>query len=187
MTRDGKRLPLDVYARLVARTKTRQAQVTGAENRYKEVGVTTVRIFENAVTCPVCAKYRNMIVVISGTVPGFKTKDEIPLPPYHPNCHGTIRPVVLDFLTEAELAEAKALTTAFHPEKDTRTPVQRKAYAKEQEIRRKAREEVKYYKRMKAVLGNGAPTTVGAFRRMKRSNSKGWQKLKGDYLRAIRE
>lgn len=187
ITRDGKRLPLDVYARLVARVKTRQAQVTGAENRYKEAGVTTVRIFENAVTCPVCTKYRNMIVVISGSVPGFKTKNEVPLPPYHPNCRGTIRPVVLDFLSDAEQAEAKALTVAFDPGKDNRTPPQRKAYEKEQEIRRKAREETKYYERMKAVLGDQAPKTVGAFRRMKRSNSKGWQKVQAEYLKAVRE
>ena len=65
----------------------------------------------------------------------------------------------------------------FDPTKDTRTQKQKKAYKDMQDARRKARQEMKDYDKIKGVLGNDAPKTLGAYRRMKREKSKGYLKL----------
>ncbi|MDA6141364.1 hypothetical protein OSK03_26650, partial [Escherichia coli] len=64
---------------------------------------------------------------------------------------------------------------------------QQKAYKKEQDIRRKAHEELKAYERYTAVLGKNAPKTIGAFRRIKRNGGESWQKLQLAYRQANRE
>ena len=181
VTRDGKKLPLDFYAKLVVATKTRDAHVSGANQRYQEVGVDLVQIFENSDTCPICSKYSGMVVSLSGDTKGFKTKDEVRLPPYHPHCRGTTRPYVQEFKTPEEIQAEKDKWKKWEPEKDTRTPAQRKAYEKEQEKRRKANEEKKQFIRWQSVLGAEAPKTLGAFRRMKRSNSFKFQELQSMY------
>ncbi|MGE7650491.1 phage minor capsid protein [Peribacillus frigoritolerans] len=187
ITRDGKKLPLDFYARTVVATKTRDAHVSGANQRYQEAGVDLAQIFENSDTCPICSKYSGMVVSLTGDTKGFKTKDEVRLPPYHPNCRGTTRPYVQEFKTPEEIQAEKDKWKKWEPEKDTRTPAQRKAYEKEQAIRRKANEEKKQFIRYQSVLGAEAPKTLGAFRRMKRSNSLKYQELQSMYRSKARE
>lgn len=46
-----------------------------------------------------------------------------------------------------------------------------------QRRRRTARQEMKQYDKIKSVLGDDAPKTIGAFRRMKRSNSKRYKEI----------
>lgn len=189
ITVDDRKLPLDFYSMTVTRTKMRDAAVTGSVERYKENDQDLVMIIENSDTCPVCARYRGLVVSLSGKTPGFPVVGEngIRLPPYHPNCRGTIRPFVLEFKTAEEIAEAKKLNAAYDPERDPRTPQQRKAYEREQEARRKANAEKKQFARWQMALGDDAPKSLGAFRRMKRSNSTRFQELQAEYRRVMRE
>lgn len=187
VTSDGKKLPLDFYARTVTRTKTRTAHTTGAVNRYKETGVKFVKINEHHPTCHVCARYQGMVVALEENEYGFPTTDGIPLPPYHPNCQHTVSPYVIEFKTEAEIQEEKKKWEQFNPEKDVRTTAQRQAYEKEQAIRREANQEKKNYAKMLAALGDKAPKTIGAYRRMKRKNDEKWKQLQSEYLSAVRQ
>ncbi|WP_313429826.1 phage minor capsid protein [Siminovitchia terrae] len=189
VTVDGKKLPLDFYSMTVTRTKMRDAAVTGSVERYKENDQDLVQIIENSDTCPVCARYRGLVVSLTGETPGYPVvgKNGIQLPPYHPNCRGSVRPFVLEFKTEAEIAEAKKRNAAYDPEKDPRTPAQKRAYEREQTARRKANDEKKQFARWQMALGDGAPRTLGAFRRMKRANSAKFQELQSEYRRIMRE
>ncbi|WP_018391837.1 phage minor capsid protein [Bacillus sp. 37MA] len=184
ITSDGRRLPLDFYARTVTRTKIRTAHVAGAETRYTDVGVGLVKITGSYPTCDVCARHRGLVVSLTGEHEGYPTKAQVPLPPFHPNDRCGVSPFIPEFGDDEE--EAKERWRNFDPDEDTRTPAQRRAYEKEQEIRRVARQEAKAYEKMKAALGDKAPKTIGAYRRMKRKNDNKWQQLQREYLNAVR-
>lgn len=189
ITSDGKNLPLDFYAKTVVKTKMREANTVGAVNRYLENDVQLVQIDDHKPTCHVCARYEGMVISLTGKHEGFKSiKDTgVKLPPYHPHCEHTIRPFVIKNKTDDEIQTEKDKWKKWNPEKDTRTEAQKKAYEKEQAIRRVANQEKKQYANMKAVLGYKAPKTIGAYRRMKRKNDEKWMKLQSEYLSAARQ
>lgn len=81
----SRKLPLDFYANTVVRTKVRESSIKGHTNRYQENGVNLVQINSRADTCHVCAAHRGVVVSLSGEVEGFKSADEVQLPPFHPN------------------------------------------------------------------------------------------------------
>ncbi|WP_176465673.1 phage minor capsid protein [Virgibacillus sp. 7505] len=179
VTKDGKKLPLDFYAMTVTRAKTREATTQGSVNRYKENKVTLVQVNERSDTCEVCARFKDMVIDLTGDNPGFKSiKDKgVKLPPYHPNCQGTVRPFVLAFKTEEQIQKEKGKWKSFNPEKDPRSITAKKQYERNQKIRQQANAEKKEYAKWKAMFGDEAPKTIGSFRRMKRANSTNYQHL----------
>lgn len=186
VTKDGKNLPLDFYARTVVKTKTRQAHTTGAVNRYNENDVHLVKIDEHHPTCHVCARYQGLVVSLTGNQDGFPNVKEVPLPPYHPNCEHTIRPFVIEFKSQEEIRAERDRWERYDSEKDIRSKAQQKAYEKEQQIRRVANQEKKQYAKLRAALGDKAPKTIGAYRRMKRKNDVKWKKLQSEYRSAVK-
>lgn len=183
VTSDDKYLPLDYYSRLVVRTKLRDANVTGSVNRYTENKVDLVYIDEHHPTCSVCAKRQGLVISLSGDTEGYPTADETGLPPFHPHCQHDIRPYIPEFKSKSEIERDKK---PFKPGDDKRTETQRKAYEREQAIRRRASREKKAYEQLKATMGDDAPKTLGAYRRMKRKNDKGWKKLQEEYAESVR-
>lgn len=181
ITKDGKKLPLDFYSMTVTRTKMRDASVQGHVQRYIENRQDLVEIIENADSCAICANHRGLVVSLTGRTKGYPTIDEIDLPPYHPNCHGGIRVYVARFKTDAEIEQAKKRNSDFKEGKDIRTPAQKRAYEREQEARRKANNEKKQYARWQGLLGDDAPQTLGAFRRMKRQDTEKFRELQSEY------
>jgi hypothetical protein len=173
ITSDGKRLPLDFYAKTVVRTKLKVAHTTGAVNRYKENGVKYGQTNEHHPTCGNCASRQG--VIFRYTEEGDSSvplASEVGLPPYHPNCRHTVRPIVS--------LEGRTIKP-FNPDRDPRTPFQKRAYNKEQDIRRKANAEKKAYNRMRQLMPDQAPATLGAYRRMKRRNDEKWQALQEEF------
>lgn len=185
---DGKNLPLDFYAKTVVKTKMREANTAGAVSRYMENDVQLVQIDTHKPTCHVCSRYEGMVISLTGDHEGFKSiKDkDVKLPPYHPHCEHTIRPYIIKNKTMDEIQAEKDKWKKWNPEKDTRTQAQKKAYEKEQAIRRVANQEKKNYAKIRAVLGDKAPKTIGAYRRMRRANSEAWKKLQSEYMSAVR-
>lgn len=178
-------LPLDFYAKTVTRTKLRSSHNQGSENRYRENKVDLVIVDEHYPTCKECASKQGIVISLTGDTPGYVTKDEIGLPPYHPNCRHTIKPYMAKFKTAEEIREDKR--KKYKPGADNRTDAQKRAYQKEQAIKRKANQEKKDYEALKAVLGDRVPKTLGAFRRLRRKNDLGWQELQREYRTAIKE
>ena len=70
---------------MLIRTETARAYNTGVVNRSLQLGTTRFRIEESRNCCSICAPYNGKVVDIS--------KGGYDLPPYHPNCRGTIVPV----------------------------------------------------------------------------------------------
>lgn len=67
------------------------------------------------------------------------------------------------------------------PFEDMRSDKERKAYAKEQEVKRKRNESRKQYEKIKTVLPNDAPKTFAAFVKMKSAKSERYKELLKDY------
>lgn len=73
------------YAEMLIRTETARAYNAGMINRAIQLGTTKFRVVESWNCCDICAQYNGKIVDIN--------KWSYDLPPYHPNCRGTIEPV----------------------------------------------------------------------------------------------
>lgn len=84
-TVDNRWLDLDFYSEVVTRTNLRLAGTRGHMNRYRENNVDLVQINGRSDGCHVCAAHRGVVVSLSGESDGFRSVDEIQLPPFHPN------------------------------------------------------------------------------------------------------
>lgn len=184
ITVDGKKLPLDFYSEVVVRTNLKDANVKGAVNRYLENDVGLVEIFERDDGCEVCARYNGIIVSLTGEHEGYPTTDEAPLPPRHANCRGSVRPYVIEYMDEDEIQADLKKWEEFDPEKDVRSEADKKAYEESQRLNRIANDEKKRYATIRATLSDDAPKTLGAFKRMKRANSKGYKRLMQNLIQA---
>lgn len=176
-TVDGKELPLDFYAETVTRTKTSTARIQAHSNTYQEAGVDLYEVVGASDPCPVCGAYHNKVFSVNGSDDRFPHVDVQNIFPLHPNCRCSILPYVIEYEDEADINAKIEKSKQFDPSKDDRTADQKRKYKEMQEARRKARQEMKQYAKIKGVLGDDAPKTIGAYRRMKRSNSKRYQEI----------
>ena len=177
ITVDGKMLPLDFYSETITRTKLSMARTTAHANHYENVDNQYYTIHGGWDTCGECAAYRGIVFTMTGEDKRFPYLDPREAMPFHPNCKCVIRPKVISILPDSEINRLARRSSTFNPDIDKRTKAQREAYESDQAAKRKARAELKQYNNIVARLGNDAPKTLGAFRRMKRSNSTGYRKL----------
>lgn len=176
-TVDGKELPLDFYAETLVRTKTSTARIKAHSETYKEAGVNLMEVVGASDPCPVCGSYRDKVFSTDGQDKRFPHVDVQNVFPLHPNCRCSVLPYVIDYEQDEDIQKKIDDSKDFDPTKDTRTQKQKKAYKDMQDARRKARQEMKDYDKIKGVLGDDAPKTLGAYRRMKREKSKGYLNL----------
>lgn len=176
-TVDGKQLPLDFYAETVVRTKTSTASIHAHANTYQDAGVNLVEVVGASDPCNECAPYQNVVFSLDGEDKRFPHVNVKELFPLHPNCRCNVLPYVLDYETEESIKQKEKKGRSFDPTKDTRTEKQKREYKEIQDKRRIARQELKEYDKIKSVLGNEAPKTLGAYRRMKRNKTKGYDKI----------
>lgn len=83
--RSGRKRDPHTYAEMLIRTETARAYNAGIINRALELWTSKFRIEESWNCCSICAQYNGKVVDIN--------KGGYDLPPYHPNCRGTIVPV----------------------------------------------------------------------------------------------
>lgn len=183
VTIDGKELPLDFYAETVTRTKMSRASYEGHANHYRETDVDLVQVVGASDPCSECAPYHHITFSLSGDDKRFPHLPDETIP-LHPNCRCSIIPFVESYEDEEDVQAAIDKSKMFNPNLDPRTEAQRKKYKDMQDKRRVAREELKRYNKIKEVLGSDAPKTLGAYRRMKRNNTKGYKKLQSK-MRAL--
>lgn len=103
--KSGRRWPLDAYAKMVARTTTREAVTAGTVNRLLERGEEIVEISSHADPCPICEDYDGGTYSLTGASADFPVLDQTP--PFHPNCGHVLTPAAANL----EAFEA-ALTAA---------------------------------------------------------------------------
>lgn len=101
------------YARLVARTKTREAVVTAQHERLEEVGVDLVAIV-GRVSRNFCTAFLGQVFSLSGKSDKYPAYDSLPGggAPFHPNCSKSTRPFIDYLASKPQLDLAAGLDDA---------------------------------------------------------------------------
>ena len=177
-TVDGKRLPIDFYARTVVRTKTQSARNKAHIKTYNDADVRLITVEGGKPTCGRCSAYRGITFDTSGKDSRFAYLDFETTFPLHPNCKCVALPFVEEYKTQQEVDDAIMDSIMFDEKQDRRDDTDKREYNIRMKKQRVARQEEREYKRMKDLLGPDAPKTIGAFRRMKRYNPDAYNELR---------
>lgn len=173
---------LDIYTAMVARSTTREAGNMARETQLKENGYDLMKMSVHFPTCEVCAPLQGRVYSISGKDKRFPSIERVYRNGYrnvHPNCRHVMTPFVEELQTDdemqAEIAESNK------PFVDPRPEVEKKLYNEGQAKNRRIRQDRYQYERYKARLGEDAPKSFSAFRRMKKVEGEAWENLQGRY------
>ena len=183
------------YAAMVARTTTAETQNTAQLVQGNAWGYDLVRMTSHYPTCEVCAMYQGRVYATTKEAANGKYKDKNGNPllfPYiydtvfvdgydtvHPNCRHRFAIFPANAYTLDELAEFSK--QSMQPFADTRSDEERKAYAKEQAIKRKRNESRRQYEKFKREFPDQAPKTFASWQKMKNDSRRQYEKFKRDY------
>jgi hypothetical protein len=100
-------LPVNYYAEMVARTKTREAVVTAKHERLQEMNLDLVAIV-GRISKNFCTAFLGQVFSLSGASDKYPAYSDLRDggPPFHPNCSKSTRPFI------EELANAKQIAMA---------------------------------------------------------------------------
>jgi len=178
----SRQVPIDTYAQMVARTTTKEAGNTARENQLTENSYDLMQMTKHYPTCEKCAPLQGRVYSISGKDKRFPPISVAQPRGYkitHPHCRHVFLPWLEEFRTEDEIKQAIKRSNA--PFEDTRNAAEIALYDKQQAQNRQYRQEQHQYERYKARLGDGAPKTLAAFRRIKRADGSSWATLQEKY------
>ena len=192
---NGAEMPIEKYAETVARSTTAETQNKAKVVQGQDWGYDLVRFTKHSPTCEVCSMYQGRIYALTKEAANGKYKGSEGQAlrfPYlydtaltsgystiHPNCRHRLSVLPAGAYTAAEMEEFSR--KSMQPFEDMRSDYERKAYAKEQEIKRKRNESRKQYAKIKAALPNDAPKTFAGFVKMKSAKSERYRELLKDY------
>ena len=176
---NARQVPLDVYAMLCARSTTREAGNTAREIQLTENGYDLMEMTEHFPTCEVCAALQGKVFSISGNDKRFPPLSMAYRDGYH-NVHPNCRHVMVPFIEEFNDVE-EAIKRSNAPYKPN--PENVKVYDEQQAKNRRERETLYQYERYKMRLGDDAPKSLSAFKRIKNADGDMWRFLSLDYKR----
>lgn len=192
---NGTKMPIEKYAETVARSTTAETQNKAKVIQGQDWGYDLVRFTEHSPTCEVCSMYQGRVYALTkeaanGKYTGSKGQ-ELHFPylydtalisgysTIHPNCRHRLSVLPARAYTVSEMEDFSR--KSMQPFEDMRSDQERKAYAKEQEVKRKRNESRKQYEKIKTALPNDAPKTFAAFVKMKSAKSERYKELLKDY------
>jgi hypothetical protein len=108
LTIGGRNYDIEKYAKMVARTKTREAVTAGTVNRMIETGNDLVMVTGHGATDG-CGFYEGRVFSISGTHEKYPPLSQLPNggPPFHPNCRHNLAPFVDELASKTEIRRAQ--------------------------------------------------------------------------------
>ena len=196
---NGTKMPIEKYAETVARSTTAETQNKAKVIQGQDWGYDLVRFTEHSPTCEVCSMYQGRVYALTKEAANGKYKgskgqalhfpylyDTALISGYstiHPNCRHRLSVLPAGAYTAAEMEDFSR--KSMQPFEDMRSDQERKAYAKEQEVKRKRNESRKQYEKIKTALPNDAPKTFAAFVKMKSAKSERYKELLKDYRTVI--
>jgi hypothetical protein len=180
---NARQVPLDVYAMLCARSTTREAGNTAREIQLTENGYDLMEMTEHFPTCEVCAALQGKVYSISGNDKRFPPLSMVYRDGYH-NVHPNCRHVMVPFIEEFNDVEA-AIKRSNAPYKPN--PENVKVYDEQQAKNRRERETLYQYERYKMRLGDDAPKSLSAFKRIKSAGGERWESLQKRYRIRLKE
>lgn len=187
----GHQVSLDTYTSMVARSTTREATNTAQLNCAEQWGYDLVFIPEHYPTCEKCAPLQGRVFSISGKDTRFPCLYDLPgfrdgYKNFHPNCrHVTV--ITVEALWKPEQREKYLADAKKSIDVDPRGEEERALYNEQQRKNRQARYTLYQYERYRARLGEAAPKSMAAFKRMKNANGEKWRGLQALYRAAGNE
>lgn len=192
---NGTKMPIEKYAETVARSTTAETQNKAKVIQGQDWGYDLVRFTEHSPTCEVCSMYQGRVYALTKEAANGKYKgskgQELHFPylydtalisgysTIHPNCRHRLSVLPAGAYTAAEMEDFSR--KSMQPFEDMRSDQERKAYAKEQAVKRKRNESRKQYEKIKVALPNEVPKTFAAFVKMKAAKSERYKELLKDY------
>ncbi len=173
---------LDAYAAMVARSTTREAGNLARETQLTANGYDLVRMTSHYPTCEICTQFQGRVYSISGNDKRFPPLSRAFSSGYrniHPNCRHSVHPYVESLQSEEDLAADIARSN--RPFEDNRPDAERALYNKQQAQNRQIRQDRYQYERYKARLGDDAPKSFHAFRKLKNAGGEKWDVLQEKY------
>ncbi len=169
------------YAHLVARSVSIEVGNTARINQLTANGYDLVEIPTHYPTCEVCAILQDRVYSISG-----KDKRFPPLSKAigeYKNIHPHCRHVIVGWVEEMHTAEEieEAIKRSNREWTDPRSGEEKTFYNELQRKNRQARDLQAQYERYKKRLGNDAPKSIAAFKRIKNTNGEKWASLQAQY------
>lgn len=178
---------LDTYASMVARSTTREAGNLARENQLTANGYDLMKMSSHYPTCPLCAQFQGRVYSISGKDKRFPPLSRAFQSGYkniHPNCRHSVHPYI-EGLQAPEEVQAD-VEQSNKPFIDSRDQNQIDLYNQQQGKNRQARQDLYQYERYKSRLGEDAPKSLMAFRRVKNAGGEKWSNIQTDYKRRSR-
>ena len=173
---------LDSYARMVARTTTKEVGNLARINGLIETGHDLVKMTEHYPTCGLCATLQGRVYSISGKDKRFPPLSSAFPSGYktvHPNCRHIVTPWIESLQSPEEIKEAIAFSN--RPFDDSRDKKEIDLYNSQQAKSREYRETLGQYERYKNQLGKFAPDSLKSFRSIKNEDGKRWRVLQAQY------
>ena len=183
--KNGREIPLQSYANMVARTTTAEIVNTVIMDEMGEQDEDLVKMSDHKSICPVCAPLEGRVYSITGKTKGYPTLNKAFTSGYaniHPNCIHTLTPYFADLDEDAEKTKEFS-NRPFEEDEYTKKAVTgyREAQRKKAQLYQKNKE----WKSWKSVLGDEAPKTLSAFRKLKESNSLEYKTLQAKYKQIV--
>ena len=176
-----RQVPIDVYASMVARSTSREAGNTARLNQLMANGYDLVQMSSHYPTCGICAPLQGRVYSISGRDKRFPPLSKAfgAYNNVHPNCRHVIAPWIESMHSAEEIEKAVAFSN--RPFSDERSQAEVYKYKEQQDKARRLRNDLYQWERYKAVLGEDAPKSAAAFRRIKNAEGISWERLQWDY------
>ncbi|MFA5432290.1 MAG: phage minor capsid protein [Candidatus Paceibacterota bacterium] len=170
--KNGRLLNPEAYAKMVARTTTREATNTGILQQVRDIGRDLVQISTIHSTCPICAVYEGRVYSISGRDKRYPPLSKVFRGGYktiHPNCKHHISPYIEenDDYFRQTLQESNR---KFEITKKEEASIDR--YNADQAKKTARRNDRKEWEAWKKSDAEKAPKTFSAYRSKKRASER---------------
>lgn len=175
-------VPLDSYAMLCARSTTRESGNLARENQLTSNGYDLMKMTEHYPTCELCATLQGRVYSISGAdkrFPPLSRAYESGYHNVHPNCRHVMTPWVEELEDEKTVREEIERSGA--PFEDPRSKDEIELYSRQQAENRRMRQDLYQYERYRERIGEDAPKSFRAFRRLKKAGGEKWGVLEAQY------
>lgn len=192
---NGAQMPIKHYATMVARTTPAEIQNMAQITQGQAWGYDLVRMSKHTPTCAVCAMYQGRVYALTSTAACGKYTGPDGSPLYypmlydtalahgyhtiHPHCRHRLSILPARAYTPAELANFSA--QSMRPMTDSRSDQERKAYAADQDRKRRRNASYRQWQRVQAYLPADAPKTFAVWQRIKISDTTRYRQLMWDY------
>jgi len=180
LMRNGRKMNVESYAELVARSTTREATNRGTMNQLTEAGYDLVKMSSHNSPCGICSPLEGRVYSISGTsteFPPLKKAFKGIYANIHPNCRHVLMPYIPEY-NDIE-KDKKYSNRPFNIDKRSKIEIDK--YNKEQKFKQQLNYDKRQWERYKIMLPNQTPKTLSKFREIKKLNNEKYKELKRNY------